>query len=150
MNKKNKDNILDEIVKKIKLHFFRSVFMNYHSSSLSLAESMILEVIEYLDRPSINDLVKFLYMSQPNVSYRINILQKKGYITKTKSMEDARITHIVLTDKYFSYKRKKNELTARVLRNVEDKLNKEEREYLYDNLDLVNRELEKELREFLR
>ena len=150
MNKKNKDNILDEIVKKIKLHFFRSVFMNYHSSSLSLAESMILEVIEYLNRPSINDLVKFLYMSQPNVSYRINILQKKGYITKTKSMEDARITHIVLTDKYFSYKRKKNELTARVLRNVEDKLNKEEREYLYDNLDLVNRELEKELREFLR
>lgn len=150
MNKKNKDNILAEIVKKTKLHFFRSVFMNYHSSSLGLAESMILEVIEYLDRPSINDLVKFLYMSQPNVSYRINILQKKGYITKTKSMEDARITHIVLTDKYFSYKRKKNELTARVLRNVEDKLNKEEREYLYDNLDLVNRELEKELREFLR
>lgn len=150
MNKKNKDNILAEIVKKTKLHFFRSVFKNYQASSLSLGESMTLEVIEYLERPSINDLVKFLYMSQPNVSYRINILQKKGYITKIKSMEDARITHIVLTDKYFSYKRKKNELTARVLRNVEDKLDKEEREYLYDNLDLVNRELEKELREFLK
>lgn len=150
MNKKNKDNILAEIVKKTKLHFFRSVFKNYHSSSLSLAESMILEVIEYLNRPSINDLVKFLYMSQPNVSYRINILQKKNYITKTKSVDDARITHIVLTDKYFSYKRKRNEITARVLRNVEAKLDKEEREYLYENLDLVNRELEKELREFLR
>lgn len=150
MNKKNKDNILAEIVKKIKLHFFRSVFMSYHASSLSLGESMILEVIEYLDRPSINDLVKFLYMSQPNISYRINILQKKGYVSKVKSMTDARITHIHLTDKYFYYKRKKNELTARVLRNVEAKLNKEEREYLYENLDLVNRELEKELREFLR
>lgn len=150
MNKKNKDNILAEIVKKTKLHFFRSVFKNFNSSSLSLGDSMILEVIEYLNRPSINDLVKFLYMSQPNVSYRINILQKKGYITKTKSMEDARITHIVLTDKYFSYKMKRNEITARVLRNVEAKLDKEEREYLYENLDLVNRELEKELREFLR
>lgn len=150
MNKKNKDNILAEIVKKTKLHFFRSVFKNYNFSSLSLGDSMILEVIEYLNRPSINDLVKFLYMSQPNVSYRINILQKKGYITKTKSMEDARITHIVLTDKYFSYKMKRNEITARVLRNVEVKLDKEEREYLYENLDLVNRELEKELREFLR
>ncbi len=60
MNKKNKDNILAEIVKKTKLHFFRSVFKNYHASSLSLGESMILEVIEYLERPSINDLVKFL------------------------------------------------------------------------------------------
>ena len=111
---------------------------------------MILEVIEYLDRPSINDLVKFLYMSQPNVSYRINVLQEKGYVTKNKSVEDARITHIILTDKYFSYKRKKNELTARVLRNVENKLDEKEREYLYENLELVNKELEKELREFLR
>lgn len=150
MNMKNKDNILAEIVKKTKLHFFRSVFKNYHASSLSLGESMILEVIEYLERPSINDLVKFLYMPQPNVSYRINVLQEKGYVTKNKSVEDARITHIILTDKYFSYKRKKNELTARVLRNVENKLDEKEREYLYENLDLVNRELEKELREFLR
>lgn len=150
MNKKSKDNILAEIVKKTKLQFFRSVFKNYKASSLSLGESMILEVIEYLDMPSINDLVKFLYMSQPNISYRINILQKKGYVTKNKSMADARITHIHLTDKYFSYKRKKNELTARVLRNVENKLDKKEREYLYENLDLVNRELERELGEFLR
>lgn len=151
MFKSNKDNILEEIVKKTKLYFYRSIFKNYegHKFSLTIDEGMILEIIEYLDKPTINDLVNFLCISQPNVSYKINILQKKGYVAKTRSDTDGRQTHVNLTDKYFVYRDRKNKFTDKVLKSVRADLTKKEREYLHKNLDLINDHLTKELRDFL-
>ena len=84
------DNILEYIVRKTKLHFYRSVFREFEDSDrpLSIEESMLLEVIDYLDKPSINDLVNFLHISQPNMSYKVNVLAKKGYVKKVKSNKD--------------------------------------------------------------
>lgn len=151
MYKANKDNILEEIVKKAKLYFYRSIFKNYegNASPLTIDEIMILEIVEYLNKPTINDLVNFLNISQPNVSYKIKILQKKGYVAKTRSDVDGRITHVNLTDKYYAYKDRKNKFTDKVLKSVKADLTKKEREYLHKNLDLINNHLTKELRNFI-
>lgn len=146
------DNILEDIVRKTKLHFYRSVFREFEDIDrpLSIEESMLLEVIDYLDRPSINDLVNFLHISQPNMSYKVNVLEKKGYVKKVKSDIDLRFLHIVLTEKYLSYKQKKNEFTKDAMTRAEVKLNQEEIENLYHSLYLVDGVLGEKLEEYLK
>lgn len=146
-----KDNILEDIVKKTKLHFYRSIFKKYENSntSLTFVETMLLEVIDYLEEPTINELVNFLYISQPNMSYKINILEKKGYVQKVKSDKDGRFSHIILTDKYYDYKNRKSEFTKSVLERVEEGLDEHGKRHLYLNLELVDKELEKKLEEFI-
>ena len=146
-----KDNILEDIVKKNKLHFYRSIFKKYENSNtpLTFVETMLLEVIDYLEEPTINELVNFLYISQPNMSYKINILEKKGYVQKVKSDKDGRFSHIILTDKYYDYKNRKSEFTKSVLERVEEGLDEHGKRHLYLNLELVDKELEKKLEEFI-
>lgn len=142
------DNILEDIVRKTKLHFYRSVFREFEDSDrpLSIEESMLLEVIDYLDKPSINDLVNFLHISQPNMSYKVNVLAKKGYVRKVKSNKDQRFLHLVLTDEYFKYKQKKNEFTRDAMAGAEEKLDEKEIENLYHGLYLVDRVLGENLK----
>lgn len=146
------DNILEDIVRKTKLHFYRSVFREFEDSDrpLSIEESMLLEVIDYLDRPSINDLVNFLDISQPNMSYKVNVLVKKGYARKVKSNKDQRFLHVVLTEDYLSYKQKKNEFTKDAMTRAEEKLNQKEIENLYHSLYLVDGVLGEKLEEYLK
>ena len=146
------DNILEDIVRKTKLHFYRSVFREFEDSDrpLSIEESMLLEVIDYLDRPSINDLVNFLHISQPNMSYKVNVLVKKGYVRKVKSNKDQRFLHVVLTEDYLSYKQKKNEFTKDAMTRAEEKLNQKEIENLYHSLYLVYGVLGEKLEEYLK
>lgn len=146
------DNILEDIVRKTKLHFYRSVFREFEDSDrpLSIEESMLLEVIDYLDRPSINDLVNFLHISQPNMSYKVNVLVKKGYARKVKSNKDQRFLHVVLTEDYLSYKQKKNEFTKDAMTRAEEKLNQKEIENLYHSLYLVDGVLGEKLEEYLK
>lgn len=146
------DNILEDIVRKTKLHFYRSVFREFEDSDrpLSIEESMLLEVIDYLDRPSINDLVNFLHISQPNISYKVNVLVKKGYVRKVKSNKDQRFLHVVLTEDYLSYKQKKNEFTKDAMTRAEEKLNQKEIENLYHSLYLVDGVLGEKLEEYLK
>lgn len=146
------DNILEDIVRKTKLHFYRSVFREFEDSDrpLSIEESMLLEVIDYLDRPSINDLVNFLHISQPNISYKVNVLVKKGYVRKVKSNKDQRFLHVVLTEDYLSYKQKKNEFTKDTMTRAEEKLNQKEIENLYHSLYLVDGVLGEKLEEYLK
>ncbi len=146
------DNILEDIVRKTKLHFYRSVFREFEDSDrpLSIEESMLLEVIDYLDRPSINDLVNFLHISQPNMSYKVNVLVKKGYVRKVKNNKDQRFLHVVLTEDYLSYKQKKNEFTKDAMTRAEEKLNQKEIENLYHSLYLVDGVLGEKLEEYLK
>lgn len=146
------DNILEEIVRKTKLHFYRSVFREFEDSnrSLSIMETMLLEVIDYLEKPTINDLVNFLHISQPNMSYKVNVLEKKGYVRKVKSNKDQRFLHVVLTEKYLSYKQKKKEFTKNAMTRAEKKLNQKEIENLYYSLYLVDGVLGEKLEEYLR
>lgn len=146
------DNILEDIVRKTKLHFYRSVFREFEDSDrpLSIEESMLLEVIDYLDRPSINDLVNFLHISQPNMSYKVNVLVKKGYVRKVKNNKDQRFLHVVLTEDYLSYKQKKNEFTKDAMTRAEEKLNQKEIENLYHSLYLFDGVLGEKLEEYLK
>lgn len=146
------DNILEEIVRKTKLHFYRSVFREFEDSnrSLSIMETMLLEVIDYLEKPTINDLVNFLHISQPNMSYKVNVLEKKGYVRKVKSNKDQRFLHVVLTEDYLSYKQKKNEFTKNAMIRAEEKLGEKEIENLYHSLYLVDGVLGEKLEEYLK
>lgn len=113
-------------------------------------ETMLLEVIDYLEKPTINDLVNFLHISQPNMSYKVNVLEKKGYVRKVKSNKDQRFLHVVLTEDYLSYKQKKNEFTKDAMTRAEEKLGEKEIENLYHSLYLVDGVLGEKLEEYLK
>lgn len=67
-------------------------------NSLSLSEMHMLESIgKKGDSASVTDIAQDLDITLPSVTAMVKRLEKKGYITKEKSSEDARRVQIVLT-----------------------------------------------------
>lgn len=62
-----------------------------------------LEVVYFLKNPTYSELAEFLNISQPNATYRINKLIKKGYLTKVNDKKDRRIFYLQVTDKFMDY-----------------------------------------------
>ena len=86
------EEIFAEVYDKFKLNFYRNIFQGFakRESSLTATETFCVEVIHALDRPTINELGRFLELSQPNIAYKVNNLVKKGYVEKIQSEDDKR------------------------------------------------------------
>ncbi len=94
-----------DVYDKFKLEFYRNIFsvVKEREGSLSAMEAFSVEVIHWLDRPTVGQFAEFLNISQSNATYKVNNLIKKGYIEKQNSEEDHREYHLVLSKKYFTY-----------------------------------------------
>ena len=70
------------------------------NSSLSLSEMHMLESISKKKNEgvTVTDIAQDLDITLPSVTAMVKRLEKKGYITKAKSNEDARRVQIVLTN----------------------------------------------------
>ncbi len=94
-----------ELIEKTKLNFccklFRSV--KEREGSLSAMEAFSLEIIGSMDDPTVGKFAKITGISQPNASYKVQSLIKKGYIKKETSECDKRESILHLTDKYYGY-----------------------------------------------
>lgn len=117
------------LIEKTKLNFccrlFRSV--KEREGSLSAMEAFSLEIIGSMDEPTVSKFAKFTGISQPNASYKVQSLIKKGYIKKAASENDKRENILLLTDKYYSYNSMYSEDLERVSENIEKTLTDEER-----------------------
>ena len=90
---------------KFKFQFYRRIFehVQERDGSLSAMEFFSLEIIKALGNPTISEFADFLNISQSNATYKVNSLQKKGYIEKENSSTDRREYHLVLSEKYYKY-----------------------------------------------
>lgn len=90
---------------KLKIHFYQEMFkrLNSRETSLSTVETFCVEVIYALGEPTIAQFAKFINVSSPNATYKVNSLIKKGYITRTRSKIDKREYHLKVTDKFMNY-----------------------------------------------
>ena len=95
-----------EVYDKFKLHFYREVFnlVREREGSLSAMEAFSLEVINMLGEPTVSRFAEFLNISQSNATYKVNNLIRKGYIIRQNSSTDRREYHLVLSEKFFSYR----------------------------------------------
>ena len=94
-----------KVYDKFKFQFYRRIFehVQERDGSLSAMEFFSLEIIKALGNPTISEFADFLNISQSNATYKVNSLQKKGYIEKENSSTDRREYHLVLSEKYYKY-----------------------------------------------
>ena len=95
-----------EVYEKFELEFFRRVFeqVKERDGSLSAMEAFSLEVIYLLHEPTVGQFAKFLNISQSNATYKVSSLIKKGYLVRQNSASDRREYHLVLSEKFYSYR----------------------------------------------
>ena len=67
---------------------------------LSLQEVIYMEIIIALGAPTVAEFSRYSKLSAPNTAYRLNKLEEKGYIIRTRSDQDKREFRIVPTSRY--------------------------------------------------
>ena len=106
--------ILD-LYKKSRLMTYRAMFgrIREKTGSLSATEAYAVDVIYLLGSPTITQLAETLGISQPNATYKVNSLVKKGYIQnnlvakgyacKTISEDDKRECRVTVGERFYKY-----------------------------------------------
>lgn len=66
---------------------------------VSVSELLSLYLIDLLDGPTLKEYAEIMGISQPNATYKINVMAEKGYVEKRLSEEDRRQTLLYVTAK---------------------------------------------------
>ena len=137
------ENLFNRIYDKFKIHFYRNVFEKLQSGELPLTtlETLCIEIIYALDRPTVSEFAKFVGISRPNAAYKINSLARKGYLRKMQSSEDKREYYLEVTEKYLEYYNISSRYMKLVMDRIEQRFTREELETLNRIMDVTNREL---------
>ena len=90
------------MVKKFRLLSYRQLFSGFRkrAGDLSQLEMMSLHVVRLLGHPTISEFAEFFGISQPNATYKVKSLVKKGYLKKLKSPSDRREYRLAVDERY--------------------------------------------------
>ncbi|OAB41911.1 hypothetical protein PGLA_15085 [Paenibacillus glacialis] len=99
------NNLIEDFYMKLTMSFYKNASQNeaLDIGDISTVEMSCLEVVYFLKNPTYSELAEFLNISQPNATYRINKLIKKGYLAKVNDKKDRRIFYLQVTDKFMDY-----------------------------------------------
>ena len=67
---------------------------------LSLQEVIYMEIIIALGAPTVAEFSRYAKLSAPNTAYRLNKLEERGYIRRTRNDQDKREFRIEATNRY--------------------------------------------------
>ena len=67
---------------------------------LSLQEVIYMEIIIALGAPTVAEFSRYAKLSAPNTAYRLNKLEERGYIRRTRNDLDKRAFRIEPTERY--------------------------------------------------
>ena len=137
------ETVFNEVYTKFKLNFYRGIFerLKERESSLSASEAYAVEVIYALQEPTIGQFANFLQISQPNATYKVNILIRKGYIEKIHSSADKREYHLRTTRKFLDYYAINQNYQKKVMQRIRERFSEEETRQLTHMLSIISREL---------
>lgn len=119
------ENEFEKLYYKFRLNYCKNLFSNVHEG-LTPTESYCVEVIFLLNRPTVREFAKYIHISQPNATYRINSIIEKGYIKKVASREDKREYHLEVTDKFIENYGVNASFNADLMKGIREKLTTEE------------------------
>jgi len=137
------EDAFSEVYLKFKLNLYRGIFQRLkdRESSLSASEAYVVEVIYALDEPTIGQFARFLSISQPNATYKVNSLIRKGYIEKVPSDTDKREFHLRTTPKFHEYYSINQNYLKTVMRRIRARFSEEETSQLEHMLRVISDEL---------
>lgn len=147
---KQLEKAFEDVYDKFKLNFYQSVFKGFEGreATLSVTETFACESIYLLGAPTISELTAFMGVSQPNMTYKINSLQKKGYVKKVQSKHDKREFTLHVTDRFFRYNDVKVDYIRRVLERLSQRFPEKEIAKLTELLEVMSGELMPEVAQF--
>lgn len=145
------EKIFDQIYLKFKLNLYRNMFrgLQAREASLTATETFAVEVIHALHRPTINELANFLELSQPNMTYKVSSLVKKGYVRKVPSKLDKRKVYLEVTEKFYKYYNMKNEYVEEVLRRLATRVSPDRLIAFEEILNIMSNELMPEVSDYI-
>lgn len=107
-----------------KMNFYSSMCAT--SKELTMQEAFSLDIIYMLGEPTILEYAKYMGISQPNATYKVNQLVEKGYLNKTVSQEDKRSYYLKVTSKFLEFYRENDHYIKKALKEIEKLFSKEE------------------------
>jgi DNA-binding MarR family transcriptional regulator len=132
-----------EVYSKFKLNFYRGIFdrISERVGSLTATEAFAVEAIYALREPRVGEFAEAIGISQPNATYRVNSLIKKGYVEKINSETDKREYHLRVTQKFLDYYNINNEYIHTVMERIKERFTPKQTEDLTEMLRIISREL---------
>ena len=115
--------------------------MDQSNNWLSATEAFSVEVIYAMKGPTIREFADFVNISQPNATYKINSLVRKGYINKVNSASDKREYHLEVTQKFLDYYRINDSYIHEVMENIRKRFAPEDVKRLEEILRVIADEL---------
>ncbi len=137
------EKVFKDVYQKFKLNFYLGVFarVKERDMSLSMAEAFSVEVIYSLDKPTISEFAQCIQISQPNATYKVNALIKKGYIEKVPSEKDKREYHLKVTDKFVNYNSINDSYIDMVMKRIKKRFPDEDVAKFEEMLGIISSEL---------
>lgn len=111
-------NEFQKVYNIFKMKFYESLCS--HSRELTMQEAFSLDVIHMLGEPTILEYAKYMGISQPNATYKINQMIEKGYLTKTVCHHDKRAYRLKVTDKFLECYRDNDRYISMTLGEIEN------------------------------
>ena len=141
------DQVFEDVYLRFKLNFYKNIFSRFETreASLTAVETFCVEVIDALDKPTINEFAKFVNISQANATYKIQSLIDKGYVTKERSEFDKREYILSMTDRYFEYQRLNAGYMDLVMERFKKRFSKDEIDQFEKMLTITRDELMPEI-----
>lgn len=135
------------VYSKFKLHFYQKVFsrLQGREASLTAVETFCMEIIQALDKPTVNEFATFVQISPPNAAYKVNSLIQKGYLEKVRSDTDRREYHLVVTQKYEDYYNISYGYLTEVMERIKQRFGEDDVRRLEEMLTIISDELMPEI-----
>ncbi|MDR0904576.1 MAG: MarR family transcriptional regulator [Oscillospiraceae bacterium] len=136
-----------DVYTKFKLQFYRKVFGRFESreASLTAVETFCVEVIHALGEPTVNEFAKFVNISQANAAYKIQNLIEKDYVRKSRSENDRREYHLLVTERFHAYNRLSTDYIGTVASRVRERFTPQETATFENILRTIHDELMPEI-----
>ncbi len=137
------EQAFSDVYSKFKLHFYQKVFARFQDreASLTTVETFCMEIIQALNKPTINEFSSFVQISPPNAAYKVNSLIKKGYLKKVRSSSDRREYHLVITKKYEDYYNISYNYLSTVMNRIQERFSPAEVQKMEEMLTIISEEL---------
>lgn len=136
------NELFEDLYMKLAMNFYKKTAhgKTVEIENISAAEMACLEVVYFLKNPTYSELAEFFNISQPNATYRINKLIKKGYLTKFNDEKDKRVYYLQVTDKFMEYYCINDNYINNIMMNLEKRCTKEEIEQFEKILKILTKE----------
>ncbi|MDR0500554.1 MAG: MarR family transcriptional regulator [Coriobacteriales bacterium] len=151
-DEKNQERSLEqsfnEVYLKFKLQLFQAILhrLGSREASLTTVETFCIDIIHSLGTPTISEFAKFVNISQANATYKVQSLEKKGYLTRIQSKKDKREWQLHVTSRYYDYTNPNSDYVVEVVSRLRERLTPEQQRLIRDNLNLIADELMPEVK----